>query len=88
MPPSHDDIKKLSKYTDLTVSTRSESDWYCLTRKCQGSFVNVLESGYFLGTNNPPEITLFIEYYYVLDFDKMCFDICGKEYSLDNLPNY
>jgi hypothetical protein len=33
---------------DLSVSTRSDVDWYCLTRNLQGSFLKRLEAGIFL----------------------------------------
>eukprot|EP01084_Bolivina_argentea_P254840 428523_1 len=44
--PTPEDIQNLKQYTDLTVSNQSEQDWYCLLRKCQGSFIKVLNSGY------------------------------------------
>jgi len=46
--PTPEDIEKLKCYTNLTVSTQSTSDWYCLLRGCQGSLEKVLRSGYML----------------------------------------
>jgi hypothetical protein len=84
--PTQEDIAKLSAYTVLSVSSQSTSDWYCLTRNIQGSFISALESGYIY-TNKLYENKLigdiFIEYSYVLDFDNMLFKI----YTSDGL-NY
>jgi len=62
--PSSEDIKKLENFTDCDVASQQNTDWYCLTRKCQGSFESVLNSGYLLPAYYNSE-----EYNYVLDFD-------------------
>jgi len=88
--PTKDDIEKLREYTDLRVSGRSTSDWYCLLRKCQGSYLNILNAGYYVY----PGRDLFSEQYsYVLNFDTNkfeCYAISDKigEYSLNELPNF
>lgn len=46
--PKPEAIEKCKPYTDLTVSYQNTGDWYCLTRNCQHSFINILDSGYFL----------------------------------------
>ena len=46
--PKPEAIEKCKPYTDLTVSYQNTEDWYCLTRNCQHSFINILDSGYFL----------------------------------------
>lgn len=61
--PKKETIEKCKPYTDLTVSEKSTNDWYCLTRNCQHSFINILESGYFL--NNGQDSGLI----FVLDFN-------------------
>ena len=52
--PKPDAIEKCKPYTDLSVSSQSqrEEDWYCLTRNCQHSFINILDSGYFLNNGD------------------------------------
>jgi len=50
--PKPEAIEKCKPYTDLTVSYRSTSDWYCLTRNCQHSYINILDSGYFLNNGD------------------------------------
>jgi hypothetical protein len=57
-------IEKLKPFTDLKVSHQNTSDWVCLTRYCQHSFINVLESGYFLNNGNEDDSFVFI-----LDFN-------------------
>lgn len=46
--PSSLQIEKCKYFTDLNVSTHSTTDWYCLLRGCQSSFINILECGYIL----------------------------------------
>jgi hypothetical protein len=69
--PTEAAIQKLRPYIDVTVSTQSTRDWYCLLRGTQGSFEKVLDAGYFINEHTPDQLTrdLFIEYAYVLDFD-------------------
>jgi hypothetical protein len=62
--PTDEEINRLRKFSDLTVSTQNIHEWYCLLRKCQGSLKNVLESGYV--ESNELE---FEEYTYVVDLD-------------------
>lgn len=57
-------IEKCKVFADLDVSQKNTSDWYCLTRHCQHSFINILESGYFL--NNGENMGLV----FILDFNK------------------
>jgi hypothetical protein len=71
--PNSDDIDKLLKYSDFNVSKQSSADWYCLTRKIQGSIKKILKSGYLLLYSQTENLTgnIFIEYSYVLDFDSI-----------------
>lgn len=42
-------IEKCRPYTDLNVlNIQSNDDWINITKFCQQSFINILESGYFL----------------------------------------
>jgi len=61
--PKPEAIEKCKTYTDLTVSYQNTGDWYCLTRNCQHSFINILDSGYFL--NNGEKLG----YIFLLDFN-------------------
>jgi len=95
--PTDEDIKKLKEYTDLTVSSQSTSDWYCLMRKCQGSYEKILNSGYYIKNEEYSKEDLlgdiFIEFSYLLNFDTNKFELYTNsgdynEYELDNLPDF
>jgi len=73
--PRAEDIEKLKIFTDLEVSYKSESDWYCLLRHCQSSFINVLEAGYII--NQKEEYG----YVFMLDFNKGSVSFYGKNYD-------
>lgn len=70
VPPTEEDIRALAPWTNLSVSERSTSDWYCLTRETQGNIGAILSSGY--ATNDPtfPYDSLFCEWGYLLDLDR------------------
>lgn len=67
--PTEADVEALKKYTNLSVSSQDENDWYCLLRDCQGSMKEVLESGYLLNTVDENGDPLFEEYAYIWNFD-------------------
>jgi len=95
--PTDEDIEKLKEYTDLTVSSQSTSDWYCLMRKYQGSYEKILNSGYYIKNKEYSTENLlgdiFIEFSYLLNFDTNKFELYTNsgghyEYELDNLPDF
>lgn len=63
--PTKNDIQKLEPWTDLRVSTQSTSDWYCLTRRCQGSLTETIKSGYALSSDFDK---VHVSYRYIIDF--------------------
>jgi hypothetical protein len=71
--PKQETIEKCKIFTDLTISNESKNDWYCLTRFCQHSFINILESGYFF--NNGDESGLV----FILDFNTSLVRFYKKE---------
>ena len=92
--PTEEDIYKLAPYTDLSVSTASTSDWYCLTRKTQGNMNSVLNCGYIdnhvdKSTGEPG----WEEYAYILNFETNMLDFysgdqLSNSYSLNQLPDF
>ncbi len=66
--PTPEDIKKLEKYTDLTIGRQSTEDWGCLLAFTEGSFANVLNCGYIRNVEGVCQ-----EFSYVLDFDNKVF---------------
>ncbi len=85
MEPTNDAIKKLEPYTDLTVSNRSTSDWYCLTKGTQYSLIKFLESNYHEGKLSN-STTNFIEYVYIIDLDDC--QLCIKSHDDENGTSY
>jgi hypothetical protein len=76
--PKPEAIEKCRPYTDLTVSYQSqrEEDWYCLTRNCQHSFINILDSGYFLNNGQKTGLIFLLDFntnsvrFYGVDWEK------------------
>jgi len=60
--PKAEAIDKCKIFTDLNVSQKSTSDWYCLTRYCQHSFINILESGYFLNNGDNSGLVFILDF--------------------------
>jgi hypothetical protein len=73
--PKPEAIEKCKPYTDLTVSYQKEDDWYCLTRNCQHSFINILDSGYFLNNSQKSG------YIFLLDFNTNSVRFYGVNYD-------
>lgn len=96
--PTEEDKKNLCKFADLTVNSQSDTDWYCLTRKCQGSIVRTLQSGYFTGSITPFKEEDLVErlsqhqWGYAVDLDKNEFrtfqtaEIHFWRFQLDAIP--
>jgi hypothetical protein len=74
--PTPNAIEKCKVFTDLNVSNKNLTDWYCLTRYCQSSFINILESGYFL--NNGIKNDGFV---FMLDFNKNNVSFYGTDWK-------
>jgi len=69
-------VEKCKIFTDLEVSYQNTSDWYCLTRHCQHSFINILESGYFLNNGGDSGLVFILDFntnsvrFYGVDYEK------------------
>ncbi|MBO7697356.1 MAG: hypothetical protein J6T10_32405 [Methanobrevibacter sp.] len=68
--PTEKQIEELKDFADLTVSTRSENDWYCLLRKAQED-KNVYAQGlkYMIDNKNFILDSVFCEYAYIINLD-------------------
>jgi hypothetical protein len=68
--PDFDQIAECKKYCDLSVSSCSEKDWYCLLRGAQGD-LNVYKNGlrYMLDDCGFIKDSLFCEYAYIINLD-------------------
>jgi hypothetical protein len=75
--PSKDAIEKCKVFTDLSVlSNKNLTDWNCLTRYCQNSFINILESGYFLNNGKADDGFVLI-----IDFNKNSVSFYGTDWQ-------
>jgi hypothetical protein len=74
--PKAEAIEKCKVFTDLEVSYKNTGDWYCLTRHCQHSFINILESGYFLNNGTDSGLVFILDFnkssvrFYCVDYEK------------------
>ena len=60
--PKAEDIEKCKPYTDLTISNQNTGDWYNLTRFCQHSFINILDTGYFLNNGQKSGLIFLLDF--------------------------
>jgi hypothetical protein len=73
--PKKEIIEKCEPYTNLTVSKKSTNDWNCLLRNCQHSFINVLDTGYFLNDGHNSGLVFILDFnmntavFYSKDFE-------------------
>ncbi len=73
--PKPEAIEKCRPYTDLSMSYQNTQDWYCLTRNCQHSYINILDSGYFLNNGGRIGIVFLLDFntnsvrYYGINYD-------------------
>jgi hypothetical protein len=74
--PTIEAIEKCKVFTELNVSNKNTSEWCCLTRYCQNSFINILESGYFLNNGIADDGFVFM-----LDFNKNMVRFYGKDWK-------
>jgi hypothetical protein len=74
--PTKDAIEKCKPFTDLNVSNKDLTNWCYLTRYCQNSFINILETGYFL--NNGKADDGFV---LMLDFNKNNVSFYGTDWK-------
>jgi hypothetical protein len=72
--PTEADRQRLKQFTDLDVSTRSEDDWYCLTRHLQGEFAKTLKVGIMTDSRSFLGNSLFCEFAYIVNLDEMAFE--------------
>jgi len=68
--PTYMQIKECQEFTDLSVSERSDQDWYCLLRGAQGNLLAYKEGlRYMIDSKGFMKDSLFCEYAYVINID-------------------
>jgi hypothetical protein len=75
--PKSDFTEKCKCYTDSNINqTQSEEDWYSILRFCQHSFINILDSGYFLNNGTKSGLIFLLDFntnsvrFYSIDLEK------------------
>lgn len=65
----------LRHLADLSVSRKSEDDWYCLTRRLQGELAATLKAGVMIDAHDFMSNSLFCEYAYIVNLDEETFEV-------------
>ena len=73
--PTAEQIATLAPYTNLTVSSGSTDDWYCVLRDAQGSIAAYLDAGVMIDNHEFAFDSLFCEWGYVVDLDAVRLDV-------------
>ena len=71
--PTPEQIEACKDYVDLTVSTQSEHDWYCLLRNLQGEpekWKQIKGPIFMIDNHDFIKDSLFCEYAYIIDLDE------------------
>lgn len=90
--PKPEAIEKCKMFTDLEVSNKNTGDWYCLTRRCQHSFINILESGYFLNNGQKSGLVFILDFntnsvrFYGVDYEKKKTEY--EKATIDEIMNF
>jgi hypothetical protein len=73
--PNQQTIENCKYFSDLNFEYKKITNWSCLLRYCQHSFINILESGCFL--NDGEELGQIL----IIDFNKNIVRYYEKEYN-------
>ena len=69
--PTKEQIEECHEYCDLTVSSQTEKDWYCLLRDTQGNPKAYMDGlKYMINSQEFIENSLFCEYAYIINLDR------------------
>lgn len=68
--PTEEQINECKKFADLSVSNRTEKEWYCLLRNAQGNpEAYVKDVRYMVDNSEFIKDSLFCEYAYIINLD-------------------
>jgi len=68
--PTKEQIEECKEFTDLSVSTRSNEEWYCLLRKAQGNLRCYAQGLKYMIDNHDFILdSVFCEYAYIINLD-------------------
>ena len=60
--PKQEIIEKCKPFTDINISNQTTNEWHCLMRYCQHSFINILDSGYFLNDGSDSGLVFILDF--------------------------
>lgn len=90
--PKPEAIEKCKIFSDLEASNKNIEDWNDLTRYCQHSYINILESGYFLNNGGKPGLVFILDFntnsvrFYGIDSEKSKKEF--KESTIDEIMEF
>jgi len=68
--PTKEEIAKCQEWSDFSVSSRSENDWYCLLRSAQGDLFAYKQGLFYMSDDSSfIEDSLFCEWGYIINLD-------------------
>lgn len=73
--PHEKQIETLKNYTNLSIGTKDEKDWYCLLKETQGNLDATLDAGYMIDNHAFVKDSLFCEWGYIINLDDEVFEI-------------
>ena len=80
--PTKEIIDKTKYYSNMNVNNKSTSDWYCLLRNCQLSFINIIDCGYILNCHSE------YGYIFTLNFNKNKIEFKNNQEIIQNHDIY
>jgi hypothetical protein len=60
--PKQEVIEKCKPFTEINNSNQSINEWHSVMRYCQHSFINILESGYFLNDGSDSGLVFILDF--------------------------
>jgi hypothetical protein len=73
--PTAEDIEKFGDKMNLSVSSQSPTEWYCLLRDSQGDLIANLDMGVMIDSGDFILDSLFCEWGYILNLDTMKLEV-------------
>jgi hypothetical protein len=73
--PTPEEKSKFKQFLELSVSNKSDNDWYCLLYALQGYFAKTLKAGIMIDAHDFVNDSLFCKWMYVANLDSKVFEV-------------